>query len=87
MISSQKHVSVDGEDLISVIFERESPDSLAPVEVVFQVVEGAPSSPYGEPPRALSFLSATWTDTRLPVQLTKQEMIMAVERASSKMET
>jgi len=62
-------LSVEGEELVSVQFERASPDNNMPVEVVFQV-----KNPGGFGLLAvLLFLSSTRTDTRQKVTLTEEE--------------
>jgi len=82
-IQSKLQWTTDGRQMISITFERESPDSDSPViEVIYQV-EMADSSPFKETP-VLIFLSATRTDTREPTALTDDERRQVLQAAANK---
>jgi len=80
--------STDGKNLVAVIFERESPDADAPViEVIYNLrfpSDEKSKSLFADPVPVLQFISATRTDTRVPVELTPEEENFCGSRASEK---
>lgn len=77
--------SIDGKHLIAVIFERESPEADSPViEVIYEVRFPSPITNPDAVVPVIRPLTATRTDTRMPVTLTDEEDAYCVERASEK---
>ena len=75
--------SFEGDELVIVKFERESPESSAPlIEVVFRVHE--PQGVIHRTRAVLVQLSATRQDTHEPVTLTREEQDAVLTKAAEK---
>jgi len=75
----------DGKHLITVLFERESPEADSPmIEVIYEVLFPSPLANPDTVIPVLRPLTATRTDTRMPVTLTDEEDTYCVGRASEK---
>ena len=73
--------SVDGRQLVHVIFERQTPSAAAPtIEVIFEVQ--STSGALGTGRVVIMHLTTTLTDTREPATLSEEERRMVYDRAS-----
>lgn len=76
-----KSKSVEGNDLITVRFEKETAVAAAPIiEAVYEVF--IPEGMFSEVPSVLTLLSATRQDTREPVVLTPEERAACATKAA-----
>jgi len=86
MFTAQSRIqqAADGRQIVSVIFERESPEADSPtIEVIYEIQETT-GGPFDGSTFVLTFLSATRTDTREPIRLSEDERRAVNSRAAEK---
>lgn len=86
-IQTKFDATTDGRKTIALRFERESPESDSPVIEVVYEIERSESNPLEEEVVVLVFLSATRTDTRESVKLSRDERRQVVQTAAAKIVT
>jgi len=81
---AQYELGFDGQRLITVTFVRQTPDANAPtIDVVYEV-KYPEGNCLASDTAVLKFLSATRTDSREPIPLTKEEIAACDQEATEK---
>ena len=76
--------SNDGRELVSVIFQRESPEADTPIiEIVYEVIRTEGSGLSAQTVVVINTLSVTTTDTRVPIFISQEEKNAAAEAAAA----